>query len=494
MSDPLSITRIEAVNILKFDRFELDKPGKLTLVRGANDQGKTTVLRLLSLCVRGADDPSTVIHDGAARGAVQLLLSNGYSLRRSFTEKGQYVDLLDERGHKVPNPQTEINKIVGENRDFNPLAWLDLATSDSVPERARAIQVLLRAIDVRLTAAEFTQVTGQQPPESIDFGSHGLLVLDALRAHFAEDRKLQNRIANQRRAAAAEARTSLPAERPVITAERRAALEDARAAGRTASTNIEARKLAATNYQASCDRIEEAKQRERDEIDRANRDVAEFEAEIERIRGKIQSRQAAQAQASARIEQLDRDLTTLANSAPPTDAEISDANVIIRHANALAQAISADEKLLVRFGEVDRLEDEANSAAATASIVDATIKMLDGELRDSLMRKAALPVDSLEIRDDRIFVGDHDIQYCAESQQIRIALAIARALKPTLRVIVLDGMERIDARTFVDVFLPEIHGDGFTYFATEVDKAGGPLTIITFGETADAVVQQKDVA
>lgn len=490
----LTITRIEAVNILLFEHFELKDPGKLTLVRGANNQGKTTVLRLLSLCVQGATDPGAVIHDGATKGAVQLGLSNGYSLRRSFTEKGQYFDLLDERGHRVPNPQKEINKIVGENRDFNPLAWIDLATSDSAPDRLRATQILLRAIDVRLTPAEFTALTAQEPPLDVDFDGHGLLVLDALRERYAEERKEQKRIAERLLSAADTARATLPAARPAITDERRSAATEAMTAARTLKAQIETRKMASSNYAGSCDRIESAKQREREEVARVDLEVAEIEREIVRLQEKTQRRRDAQEAARQRIAQLDVDLATLSSSAPPTDAEVEEVNTTIRRANELAQSIAADEKVASRFDDVAQLDQQHNDAAVAASIIDATIKTVDGDLRTALMKKAALPVDSLEIREGRIFVGGHDIQYIAESQQIRIALAIARALKPALRVIVLDGMERIDAKTFLDVFLPEIHGDGFVYFATEVDKAGGPLEIVTFGETAEAVVEQREVA
>jgi hypothetical protein len=424
-SDGITVTRIEAVNVLKFDRFELDNPSKLTLIRGANNQGKTTVLRLLGLAVRGADgDAARVIHDGAAKGNVALSLSNGYTLRRSFTPKGEYFDILDEKGHKVPSPQKFVNDWLGEYRDFNPLAWLSMDPKEQV-------RVLLQAIDVRLTPEEFTSSTGLDAPFDVDFAQHGLMVLDALRAHYAEERKLGNRIADEKKKAAAVARRALPTEKPTITEEQRAEAVRVREAAHQARQGLETRALAASNHAAAVERIEREQQRHRDEFARDEAEVKELQQRIQRIRDR-------QAELVKTIAVLDGDLATLASSAPPTDEEKGAVNAQIKQANVLTTAIAAAERTLAQFADVERLEQEASDAAAAASIIDTTIKTLDTIVRASLMKKAALPVDNLTIEDGRILVNGHELQFLAESQRIRIAVAIARALRPALRVIVLD--------------------------------------------------------
>lgn len=478
-TDPITITRLTAENVLKFEHFDLHNIEKLTVFRGANNQGKTTALRLLGLAVRGADDPAHVIHDGAKKATVSLGLSNGYTLRRSFTEKGQYFDLLDDRGHKVPSPQSYINNWLGEYRDFNPLAWLDM-------EPKEQIRILLQAIDVRLSPEEFRQATGLDAPPDVDFNGHGLMVLDTLRAYYAEERKICNRLADQKRKAAAEARAALPAERPTISDERRAEASRVKTRAQQTRESIEARKAAATSHTTAVDGLEKAKTRELDGIAEDDREITRLEAEIVRVRMRRQDRQN-------RIAEIESQKMALASSAPPTQEELDEANALIGHANLLAKSIATDEQVVARFVDVDRLEQETVDAASQASTIDQTIKVLDGDVRTALMAKASLPVDSLTVSDGQILVGGHELQYLAESQRIRIAVAIARALRPALRVIVLDGAEQLDTATFA-LFLEEIRGDGFTYLASEVDRNGGSLEVIVFGETENGVVQLQEVA
>lgn len=471
----LTITKIAAENILKFEQFELDNPSKLTLYRGANNQGKTSALKLLSLCVKGTDNPKSVIHDGAAKGNVSLGLSNGYTMRRSFTEKGTYFKLYDERGHEVPKPQEQIDRLLGEYRDFNPLAWLSMTAKDQ-------IRVLLQAIDVRLTEAEFKAATGFEAPIGVDFEQHGLLVIDALAGHYLEERKIENRTADQKKKAAAEARAQLPAEKPVISQERREKASATLSEARSAMTQIEARRMASKQYAS-------AVQLHRDAIKHDEDAIRELDAENNRLRAVIAKNEERQQKLRSSQVAHEEEITKLATSAPPTAEEANAVQGQLSQAEAAIAGIAADERILRRFTDVENIEFEAVNATARASILGETIDAIRGTLRKQLLEKAKLPVKSLAIEDERIYIDGFELQHLAESQQIRVALSIARSLNPELKAIVLDGTERLDSETFAH-FLDEIRGDGFSYFASEVDRNGGPLEIIRFGETETAVVEE----
>jgi len=488
----LTLTRISAENILKYEQFSLDEPKKLTLFRGPNDVGKTTALKLLSLAVTGASDPRSIIHDGADKGEIVLDFV-GFKLRRSFTEKGTYLKITDADGRTLPSPQQWLNDRIGEFRDFNPLAWLSLANSDTPEDRRRAVAILLRAIDVRLTRAEFIAATGLEPPSEVSFDEHGLVVLEALREHFADERKSENKTADQKRKAAAEARAQLPSETPVITDSRRAEAQAAVNEAKSARAAIESRQLAAKEHGSAVDRIGAARKREDEERTRLQSEIDECEREIARLNDKIARRREQQRESIAREQALELELEGLAASAPPSAVEIENANALVRRANELTKAISDDEKVIARFAAVAATEEDANSAAARAAVIDGIISTIAGDLRAQLLAKAQLPVGALAVNGDRIFVDGHDLQHIAESRQIRVALAIARSLNPKLRVIVLDGSERLDAKTF-ELFLEEIRSDGFSYFAAEVDRNGQALEIISFGEDGAASPAVAEVA
>lgn len=494
-SDSITVTHLEAENLFRFDRFALD-PQKLTICRGANDQGKTSVLRILNFIAKGSDNPAAVIRDGATKGFGTLTFSNGYTLERSATstgEKGrQYVKLRDERGHEVPNPQKTIDAWLGEMADFNPLRWIDLATSDSVEDRRRALRMLLQAVDVRFTAAEFTAAVGMPAPDGVDFSAHALEVIEALKAHYSDERKYENRIVSEKKAAANEARAILPGTRPVISAERLAEVTAAATRASEAKTSFETRRLAATSHEQAVAHVRDAQARERSSIVALDADVVEVETQIQRLQDSIQRKRDEQSTCRARIEQGDRDIEALASSAPPTEEERAQVNALLRSAREIKESIDKDQKTIAIFVDVDSREQEANDASVQAAILTDIIKQIDGEFRATIMQKVALPVDALTIENGRILIDGHPIENIAESQQIRVALAIARSLNPKLRMIALDGTERLDANTFLNVFLPEIHNDGFQYVAAEVDRDGGPMRVVVFGETEVGVVEQQE--
>ena len=495
-SSSLTVTRISAENILRYERFTLENPDKVTVFRGPNDVGKTTALRLLGMCVKGSNrtvDSREVVHDGAQKGAVVVDLSNGYKLRRSFTQKGEYLTVTDERGHDVPDAQTFLNGLIGEFRDFNPLAWLSLANSDAADDRRNAVALLLHAVGVKLTAEEFKSATGLEPPAGIDFDQNGLVVISTLSAHYGEERKTEKRAAEQKKGAALEARATLPKERPVITAERRTAAETALTDARTAKAQIEARRLQQESHAAAVARLNGARQRETEDQKQIAGDKKLVEEEIARLQQKLVKLDERYAHSVERERGFIIEIESLAASAPPTAEELETVNAAIRHANELSQSLIADEKIIAKFENVDVIEQEANDAAANASILDSTIKTINGDLRTQLLAKAQLPVEDLAIDGDRILVDGHPLQLIAESRQIRIALAIARFLSPKLKVIILDGSERLDAKTFA-AFLEETRGDGFRYFAAEVDRNGTALEIISFSEDGTSTAAMAEVA
>lgn len=465
----LTITKITAENILKYEEFSLDTPAKLTLYRGANNQGKTSALKLLSLAFQGASNPRGIIHDGADKGEIVIDFL-GFKLRRSFTEKGSYLKLTDSEGRIIPGPQTFLDNLIGEIH-FNPLAWLAMPSKEQV-------RLLLEAIDVRLTPEEFTAATATDAPFGVEFGRHGLLVLDDLRSHFAEERKIENRVADQKKKAAAEIRLALPAERPVITAERCEAAQRALREANASASSIEARRLAAKQHDSAVRNLHEA-------IEREQRDIRDSEAEVTRLRQLISKNEERQLQAQTRIRQLEVDLADLSTSAPPSHDEASAVSARVAAAEIEVRRIADDERVISRFDDADNVAAEAISASERATKLDETIKAIDTTLRRQLLAKAQLPVGSLAIEDGKIYVDGHELQHIAESQQVRVALAIARALNPKLKVIVLDGTERLDASTFA-TFLEEIKGDSFQYFASEVDRDGGELQIVRFEAEAAA--------
>lgn len=467
MTDSLTITKIEAKNVLKFVDFEVS-PKKITIFRGANDQGKTTALRLAELALKGSTNPH-VIHQGAERGEITVEFSDGLRLRRSFTQTAQYAKVTDTDGRIIPSPQKFLDALLGEHQ-FNPIAWLEL-------EPKEQIRVLLKAIHVRITPDEFTAATGYPAPKGIDYGRHGLEVLADLREYFATDRRVEGQTADRKKKAAAEARAGLPPTKPAVDPDhQRDAVAAVEAAQRKLGA-LEARQLAARDH-------DRAVERKKQEIARAQKEDERIEGEIGELQKRIARLREQQEQTRRTGAELAFELRTLSATAPPSDEEIAAANAEIDAARRVVASLDELERIADRFAEIEALDAEADQAAIQVSVLDAVLKTITHDLPRTLMAKASLPVGSLSIEGGKILIDGQDLQFQATSKQIEIALTIARALNPKLKVICVDGFEALDAERRA-TFIRSAAGDGYSYLISEVDPAGGPLHTETIEETAE---------
>lgn len=458
MNQSLTITRMSAKNLFRFVDFDVNL-GKITCFRGGNNEGKTSALRLAELAVNGSTNPY-VIRQGADKGEVTIELSDGHTLRRTFTGEGrQYAKLTDSEGRIEPRTAAYIKSLLVENQ-FDPIAWLDLPAKEQ-------IRILLQAIHVEITSAEVAEATGFEPPMTVNFNRHGLEVLAELREHVAGERKTENAIADRKRKAAAEMRAKLPAVKPVITEEQRDAVRKHIAEAQGVVDAIHSRRLEATNHARAVEHIQQHDGRLRAEHSNLEKEIADLETAIERKRQQ-------QAEISLRRNQLVAEMQGLDKQAPPTEEEIAKARTAAEVALAEQRGIAELDKIILTFRSVEEIEAEADTASAQASIYDSAVKVLTHDLPRKLMAKAALPVGSISIDEDRILVDGKDLQYESTSNQMAISLAIARSLNPRLKVICIDRFESLDLERR-EAFAKSAAGDGYSYLVSEVDPNGGPL-------------------
>lgn len=129
--EPIYMIEIEGENFMRLKAFHVQftPDAGLTVISGANEQGKTSLLRAVSAMFGGAgaivEDP---IHDAAAeeeRSWIKGTLNNGYSVERRFTPAARkgYLTVVSPDGGKYG--QELLDGWIGEFT-FSPGAWLGL--------------------------------------------------------------------------------------------------------------------------------------------------------------------------------------------------------------------------------------------------------------------------------------------------------------------------------------------------------------------------------
>jgi len=125
----------------------------------------------------------------------------------------------------------------------------------------------------------------------------------------------------------------------------------------------------------------------------------------------------------------------------------------------------------------------ADAAAHLHAALDRACKALANDVPRALLADAAGALQGLTIDGDTIFVQDAhnervDVDQLNTAAQMRFALDVAKRLNAKSKIVLVDGLERIDDEQRAAFVAHAIEG-GYQLFATRV--TGGPLQVSPIG-------------
>ena len=148
----MRIASVEISNIkgIKSASFPL---GSVTVIRGANGTGKTSIVDAISAVFAGGHDPD-LIRLGADKARVALTLDDGTVIAKTITHKNSTLDITTAQGLKVTKPAAWVAQLAS-GFQFDPIAFLE---ADS----KKRTQFLLEAMPIKFTPAELKAITGTE--------------------------------------------------------------------------------------------------------------------------------------------------------------------------------------------------------------------------------------------------------------------------------------------------------------------------------------------
>ena len=164
----MRVTKIQIRNILGIEELEFE-PGKITVLRGRNATGKTSVLQAIASVFEGGHDAS-LIRRGAEAGEMVLVLDDGTQIRKRITESG--AKTVVSQGLSVTRKPAAFLEQLVDHLSFNPMEFLRA----SGKERRNQ---LLKALNLRVT------IPGE--------GDYSLEDVDSRRAETFQERTAANR-------------------------------------------------------------------------------------------------------------------------------------------------------------------------------------------------------------------------------------------------------------------------------------------------------------
>ena len=376
--------RLRAIDVL------IDPESRLVEVSGRNGQGKSSLLDAIMAALGGKDAaPAEPIRRGQKSAEVSVDLGDLKATRR-WTEGGRStLSVTTADGARYPSPQSVLDALVGR-LSFDPVGFLSLKPRDQA-ETLRAIA-------------------------GVDFTG-----LDAERAEAFEERTRTSRDlkALEARLAATPLDESAPVE-PVSVAALVSELREARGkADEKARASARAREQSGKATQLT--RRIESKQEE----------ITEFEKKLTKLRSELAELSDQETRAYDLAADMEDDCITMETpDLEKIEGRISEAEVLTgRHRVAKDRADLAT-RVEEKRTDVDRL---------TGMIAGFDAR------RAGILAEANLPVDGLDIRGDEVLYQGLPLEQASQSQRLRVSLAIAAALNPKLRLLLVKDTPMLDA-------------------------------------------------
>jgi hypothetical protein len=400
------ILNFVAENFKRLQVVEITPDGALVDVKGKNAQGKSSVLDAIWAALGGkAAVPGEPIRKGEERARIELKLGEGEKVelivKRTFA-RGSEPQIVVEApdGARYAKPQTILDGLLG-SLSFDPLAFTRMPAKAQVEQlRALVPDVDFEAID-GANKRDFDRRTEINREER------------SLRARF-EAVKVPGDPRQQR-----VDETALVAELE-RAGQQLAEIERERARRASLHSQITARAEYAVDERADATRYRER--------------IAELRAEIAQIEKMAAASEDSAAAAEQEVVTRKKEYLALpALDAPPDTASIKARIDAARRQNG---EIDTRERVIQ---ERAKLEEEAAAAKAKADALTAAIEKRN-DTKAAAVKAANLPVDGLALGDEEVLYNGLPLSQAADSERLRVSIAIAAALNPKLRVIrVRDG-------------------------------------------------------
>lgn len=371
----MKILKFQAQNIKRIKAVEITPEGNVVILTGKNGAGKSTVLDSIVYALCGKDSlPLEPLRRGSKNGSITLDLGGEVKCKvtRIFTESGTKLEVMDAGEKPVNGPQTFIDRFVGAI-SMDPTRFLTLSTREQR-------QMLLNLLKVDFS--------------DIDSG------IDRIK----------------------EERADLNREKKAL---------EVNLAAMQFTDDLPDQEISVADLTAELRR----RQDHNAYIQRSREFISDGTVEIQEKEGLKEDLEKRIADLQQRLDQVRREIATIMEEVEK-EKEISkslqeqDCDEILRQISD-SQATNQKIRVNLKIAEINAKLEKVRSAYTEKG---QTIEALEAR-KQTLLAEARMPVEGLSADDSGLLYRGVPLSQASESEKLRVSVAIAMALNPTLRVI-----------------------------------------------------------
>lgn len=383
----MKIVRLQAENIKKIKAIDITPKGNTVIVSGRNSQGKTSTLDSIWYALGGGKSiPDKPIRAGETKAQIKLDLGD-YEVKRTFTEKGTYLEVTNKEGATFKSPQDLLDKLLGAYT-FDPLEF-------ARQEQKRQKETLLGMVDLEV---------------DID-------ALDAERKQIYEERTLVNKQAQQIEGQI----KGLP--------EPEEGLPDGEVSSHIIIEEIQeaTEQINDLRYQQiELKKKENGLSEKKDLVSTLKTHLEATLKETERLKKQIKEGEITIKQAKKEIES---ETVRLDGVFVP---DLNELNQKLGEVEGINRKVRDAQKRKALKAEHTKTKKEADTLTARITEIDKT--------KSNALGTAKFPIDGLGFDELGVTYQGIPFSQASDSEKLKISLAIAMALNPKLRVIrITDG-------------------------------------------------------
>lgn len=396
---------VELIDVGIFPKLKFEA-GAITILSGANAQGKSTILNAIQDVFEGGHDPSLIRNFGkpmaAEKAEIILNISDGATIRKWITAEGYEVKARTGEGVPIKRVK-EYLETLAKSFSLDPLALLDCSAKDRIKFVQDAMPIIFTAAEVNAALGVATQV------KALDLAG-----IQGLRDAKYEDRKGKNGATKQLDGAIAESRQALGPDDDrdwlVEFAAIEAEINSLRTDLATAKTEIE------SQVQRNCNSANAV----------AELSIAAIKEEAANTLKKFEV-EAAQVYAEGCAE---------------TNTRIAELRQKMGEISARADQQKRNSGL--RAG-IERMNEERRKAGFEADRLTTQIAAID---KLKLEKLRMLPVPGVEVKNGDIAVDGVTWEQVNTGEKMKVSIAFAALMLGKLPLMITDRMESLDANGF----------------------------------------------
>ena len=396
----MKILGLRAENIKKLKVVEIKPNGNVIKLTGANEQGKSSILDSITMALGGTKMvPEKPIREGQTSASTTLDLGD-LTVTRQFTLGSDSLVVKNKDGAKYPSPQSMLDSFIGR-LSFDPL--------DFITNEKKQVETLLQVVNIPVDCEYLSKLSGFKikveinPIDSID---HAVNLVK-------QNRSEVNRELTRDKKTLESYGTPAKAESVVIKDLFNEKEQITKQLELVQSQKIKFQSLATQidSDEKECERIKEQIKILQNNLDQKIKHIGESKTILSEYK------------------------TSIDNTVVPTYTEIDQKIADADRVNAAAR----------KYDEYKVLQEKVEKINDEYKVLGDTLKQLE-DYKQKLLTEVQFPIDGLGFSSGTVTYKNLPLAQASSAEQLSIGMAVAMALNPNLRVILIRDASLLDSK------------------------------------------------